>query len=79
MPAPTGHNSDPPQNPDLSPIEATNKANKGGLGAASGAGGIGAGIVYLWSLTPWFPAEWAADPQAVIILTGIFASDVAQY
>ncbi|MEH6721688.1 MAG: hypothetical protein V7704_22700 [Aurantimonas endophytica] len=72
MPAPIGHNGGPPL--DLSPVEATNKANKGGLGAAGGAGGIGAGIVYLWSLTSWFPAEWASDPQAIIILTGVFAS-----
>ncbi len=59
---------------DLSPVDETNKANKGAVGAAVGSGGVGAGIVYLWSLTSWFPAEWASDPQAIIFLTGLSAS-----
>lgn len=61
-------------NKDLTPVEATHKANQGALGATLGSGGVGGGIVYLWSLTSYFPAEWAADPQAVIVLTSLSGS-----
>lgn len=61
-------------NKDLTPVEATHKANQGALGASLGSGGVGGGIVYLWSLTSYFPAEWAADPQAVIVLTSLSGS-----
>lgn len=64
----------PTLRPDLSPVDQTNKANKGAGGAALGTGGVGAGVVYLWSLTPSFPAVWANDPQAMIILTGLSAT-----
>lgn len=60
--------------PNLTPIEQTQKANSGAIGAGVGSGGLGAGIVYLWSLTDWFPAEWKADPQAIIAVTGIMAT-----
>lgn len=63
----------PAPRPDLTPVEQTNKANRAALGAAAGGGAIGPGIVYLWSLTDHFPAVWANDPQALIVLTG-FAS-----
>jgi lysozyme len=74
MSAPIGHNGGPPLNPDLSPVDQTNKANKSAGGAVLGAGGIGGGIVFLWSLTPYFPVEWAGNPQAMIVLTGLFGS-----
>lgn len=64
----------PTPRPDLSPVEQTNKANKGAGGAAIGSGGAGAGVIYLWSLTSSFPAVWANDPQAMIILTGFSAT-----
>ena len=57
---------------DLTPVEQTNKANKGAAGAGGGIS-VGAGIIYLWSSTSLFPAEWAGDPQAIIILTGFAA------
>lgn len=55
----------------LTPVEQTNKANMGALATAAASGGPGIGLIYLWSLLPSFPQEWANDPQALIIIAGL--------
>lgn len=59
-----------PVEKDLTPVESTNKANKGAL-TGLGGGTLGGAIIYLWSLTGSFPVEWATDPQAVVALTTV--------
>ena len=71
MPAPISHNGGPPLDKPLTPIEQTNKANKGALATAAASGGPGIGLIYLWSLLPSFPQEWASDPQALIVIAGL--------
>ncbi|RFC66432.1 hypothetical protein DYI37_03035 [Fulvimarina endophytica] len=73
QPAPIGHNGGPAMTPDLTPIESTNKANKGGAGSLAGSG-LGGAIVYLWSTTGSFPTEWSGDPQAMVAVTLIVMS-----
>lgn len=60
----------PAPRPDLTPIEATNKANAGAV-YGMGGGSLGGAMIYLWSLTSAFPAEWAGDPQAMVAVTMI--------
>lgn len=55
----------------LTPVEQTNKANMGALATAAASGGPGIGLIYLWSLLPSFPQEWANDPQALIVIAGL--------
>jgi hypothetical protein len=69
----------------LTPIQSTNKANMGAGGAAGGMT-VGSAVALLWSMTSWFPAEWAGSPAAIVavvfllnLLFGSVGSWIATY
>ncbi|MCQ0986385.1 hypothetical protein [Jiella marina] len=70
---------------ELTPVQSTNKANMGAGGAAGGMT-VGSAVALLWSLTSWFPQEWADSPSAIVavvfllnLLFGAAGSWIATY